>query len=82
MKNNTFITLENAQYYKPCFIKGFTPCTKLKTNKLYDIGIIENSEITPLYSSIFKGTKAYLVKGSVIALRNSDTKEIIVSQSV
>lgn len=47
--------------------------------RLRDIGFSENTEIRCVCSGIFKDPAAYLVKGAVIALRNSDAKNIICS---
>lgn len=82
MEKNLLTTLEKAKYNIPCLIKKTENNSKLDIYKLYNVGITENAEITPLFSSIFNGTKAYLVKGSVIALRDNDAKEIIVHQCV
>ena len=46
--------------------------------RLLDLGIIENSNITPVFRSPFKDPTAYLIRGTIIALRNEDTKNIIV----
>lgn len=46
--------------------------------RIYDLGMLENTIIEPLYKSPFNDPTAYLVRGSVIALRNSDAKKIIV----
>ncbi len=79
MKSNVITTLEKVDYNTICCVKDFVPYTKLNLNNLCNIGITKNTQITPLFSSVFKGTKAYFVKGSVIALRNLDAKDIIVN---
>lgn len=79
--NNNITTLEKVGYNFRCKILGFLPCCKLNKDRLCDIGIASDTEITPLYGSIFEGIKTYLVKGSMIALRNIDAKFIVVSVS-
>ena len=46
--------------------------------RLLDLGIIENYNITPVFRSPFKDPTAYFIRGTIIALRNEDTKNIIV----
>ena len=43
-----------------------------------DLGLIKNTLIKPLYKSPLNDPTAYLVRGSVIAIRNDDAKKIIV----
>lgn len=46
--------------------------------RLLDLGIIENSNIIPVFRSPFNDPTAYLIRGTIIALRNEDTKNILV----
>lgn len=46
--------------------------------RIYDLGMLENTNIKALYRSPFNDPTAYLVRGSVIAIRNDDAKKIIV----
>ena len=48
--------------------------------RLYDIGLIDGTEIKCLFQSAGKDMKAYLVRGSVIAIRNSDCANVLVSR--
>ena len=41
--------------------------------------IMENSSVIPLFTSPFGDPSAYLVKNAVVALRNNDCKDIIVT---
>ena len=45
---------------------------ELIKRRLYDIGIIKDSKIELLYISPSKRMKAYLVKNSIIAIRDKD----------
>lgn len=54
-------------------------CKEEFKNRLFDLGIIENAVITPIYRSAFGDPTAYLVKNAVIALRRRDCKNITVS---
>lgn len=60
-----------------CRITKIT-CSQKERRRLLDIGFFEGSTIIPLYESPFGGTKAYLIKDSLIALRTEDAKNITV----
>lgn len=53
-------------------------CNKNIQRRLLDLGIIENSKITPVYRSPFNDPTAYLIRGTLIALRSDDSYKIIV----
>ena len=44
--------------------------------RFLDLGIIPGTKITPVFSSIFNDPIAYEIRGSVIAIRNEDSKKI------
>ena len=46
--------------------------------RIYDLGLIENTVIKSLYTSPFNDPTAYLVRGTIIAIRDADAKKIIV----
>ena len=48
--------------------------------RLLDIGIIEGTEIEKLYKSPFGNPAAYLVRGTVFALRTDTAEKIIVEK--
>lgn len=54
-------------------------CKESLINRIYDMGILVDSIITPLYRSPFGDPTAYLVKNVVIALRNKDSEYIKVT---
>ena len=47
--------------------------------RMQDIGITEDTEIELALESPLKDPKGYIIKGSLIAIRNSDAEKIIVS---
>ena len=49
--------------------------------RLLDLGIIEGTEIKPLYKSPSGNPTAYQVRGTVIALRSDISGKIMVSTS-
>lgn len=51
-------------------------CTGKLHRRFLDLGIIPGTKITPIFSSIFNDPIAYEVRGSVIAIRNEDARNI------
>ena len=49
--------------------------------RLYDLGIIEETEIEVMYKSPFGNPTAYLIRGTVFALRD-DTADMIVVEKI
>lgn len=54
-------------------------CSSNIKRRLFDLGIIKDSLITPIFKSPFNDPTAYLVKGTVIALRKKDSSKILVT---
>lgn len=48
--------------------------------RLMDLGLVNNTVIRPLYRSPLKDPTAYLTRGTIIALRKDDSKNIIVEK--
>ena len=48
--------------------------------RLYDIGIIPGTKVKCLQKSMFGDPVAFLVRGTVIALRNQSSSQIIIEQ--
>jgi len=44
--------------------------------RLYDLGFVVGSKVTPVLLSPSKSIKAYLVKDSIVALRDSNASKI------
>ncbi|HCF50546.1 MAG TPA: ferrous iron transport protein A [Syntrophomonas sp.] len=49
--------------------------------RMLDLGIIDGTDIEPLYKSPSGNPVAYLIRGAVIALRSDVSEKIIVSES-
>lgn len=67
--------LNNIIKDKEYIIKNINTDEIMK-RRLYDLGIINNSKIKLLYISPSKNIKAYLVKNSIISIRNKDANLI------
>jgi len=51
-------------------------CTGSIRRRLLDLGLVKNTKITPVFKSPSGDPTAYEVRGSVIALREEDSKNI------
>lgn len=79
MQNDNIITLDKAQLHSSYFVINIDSFDKNQLFRLYDFGIVKGTKIKPVLKSVFKGTSAYLVKGSVLAIRDDDANNITVS---
>ena len=76
MKN----TLSNLKKGEICRIKSITAADEIK-QRLYDIGMIPGTAVKCLQKSMFGDPTAYLIRGTVIALRKQNSSEIFVTRS-
>ena len=53
-------------------------CRKSLMKRVYDMGMTEGSEITPVFSAPFGSPVAYAIKNTLIALRKKDSNDILV----
>ena len=67
--------LNNIVKNKEYKIKNINASEPIK-RRLYDIGIIKDSKIKLLYMSPSKRMKAYLIKNSIIAIRDKEASLI------
>ena len=70
-------TLDDLKIGTSAIIKSLTS-SNLERRRMLDFGLIPNAKITALYKSPFNNPTAYLIKGTVIALRNEDAKKILI----
>lgn len=76
-----YISLDKVDVGNKCIVKDILFKNNLKT-RIFDLGIIENTVIEVLYKSPFNDPVAYFVRGTVIAIRNDDAKNIIVMEDI
>ncbi len=79
MNSFEIITLDRVPIGSKCYVIDISNLDKEKANRMYDFGFVNQAEIIVLFHSMSKNTVAYKIKGSVIALRNDDAKNIKVS---
>lgn len=72
------MTLDKIKVGESCIIKKIYDTSKIK-RRLLDIGLIKNTKVVCVLESPTKDSLAYLIRGSVIAIRKVDSKEIEVN---
>jgi len=66
-----------------CYINEEVYVVELKNEtdikrRFLDIGLSKNTKVVPLFNSIGGGIRAYKIRNSIIAIRDSDAKYILV----
>lgn len=70
-------TLNNLKLNEKGIVKSIS-CNDRITRRLYDLGLLENTLICPIFSSPFGDPRAYEFRGNIIAIRNNDANNIVV----
>lgn len=73
-----FTTLNNLELNEKGIVKSIS-CDNRITRRLYDLGLLENTVICPIFSSPFGDPRAYEFRGNIIAIRNDDANNIVVN---
>ena len=73
-----FKTLNNLELNEKGIVKSIS-CNDRITRRLYDLGLLENTVICPIFSSPFGDPRAYEFRGNIIAIRNDDANNIVVN---
>lgn len=81
MLKTVFIPLSETKINRSYKIFRAKIENEMTMRRILDLGIVRGSEIKPLHKSPMGNLTAYLIKGTVIALRDSDTKNILVYQA-
>ncbi len=76
--NNNQIPLSQLPMGKKARVAALTSDGSAR-RRMLDLGIIDGTEIEPLYKSPSGNPVAYLIRGAVIALRSDVSEKIIVS---
>lgn len=67
--------LADLEIGRKAFIRKITTSDGIR-RRLLDIGLIPNTEVICLYQNPFGSIKAYLIRGSVLAIRQDDASKI------
>lgn len=71
---------EIKPYIKVRIIRTELPSDRY-SRRLSELGFIEGTEVVPLFSALMGGIRAYLIKGTVTAVRDKDA-ECILTEAV
>lgn len=71
------ITLNKLHLNQNGIVKKIN-CDDKITRRLYDLGLLENTKIFPIFSSPFGDPVAYEFRGNIIAIRNDDASNILI----
>ena len=69
------INLDKLDLNKKGYVKSIY-CNSSITRRLYDLGLLEGTSITPIFSSPFGDPTAYEFRGNIIAIRSEDAHKI------
>lgn len=78
--NITQISLNQLPIGKKAKVSALTSDGTTR-RRMLDLGVVDGTEIEPLYKSPSGNPVAYLIRGAVIALRSDVSEKIIVSVS-
>ena len=67
--------LSDVSIGNKCIVKKIYNDINIK-RRFYDLGLIPNVEIEVVFKSPFGDPTAYLIKGSIIAIRDDDAKKV------
>lgn len=73
--DTNILTLDKLPLNHMGYIKKINCNDKLK-RRLLDLGLIEGTIICPVFKSPFNNPRAFEVRGSIIAIRTEDSKNI------
>lgn len=79
MQNYDVKTLDKVKINQECTIRYVIYDNMINIERLLDLGFVEGAKVTPLFYSMFGDTCAFKVKGSVVGLRKTDSKHILVN---
>lgn len=72
------INLNKLDINKTGIVKELNCSNTIKT-RLLDLGVISGTRVTPIYRSMFNDPTAYLIRDSVLAIRENDAEKIVIS---
>lgn len=74
--NGKTTSLDRAPLGRTAYVTALLPDAALR--RLLDLGLVEGAGVVPLFCSPSGGTRAYLLRGAVIALRPDVASKIMV----
>ena len=77
-----FIPLSESKINRPYKIFRIKIGNNMTLRRMLDLGIINGADIKAIHKSPMGNLTAYSIRGTVIALRDSDAKNILVYQAL
>lgn len=77
--NTNQIALDQLPIGKKACVAALTS-DGMTRRRMLDLGVVDGTEIEPLYKSPSGNPVAYLIRGAVIALRSDVSEKIMVSE--
>lgn len=77
--NTNQIALDQLPIGKKAYVAALTS-DGMTRRRMLDLGVVDGTEIKPLYKSPSGDPVAYLIRGAVIALRSDVSEKIMVSE--
>ena len=74
------ISLNNVLINEEVYVSRID-CDKSIKRRFLDIGLSKGCKVVPVFKSISGGIRAYLIRNSLIAIRDSDCEKIMVIKS-
>lgn len=71
------INLDELKLNQKGYVKNIY-CSSAITRRLYDLGLLEGTTISPIFNSPFGDPTAYEFRGNIIAIRSEDANKITV----
>ncbi|MBR6504903.1 MAG: ferrous iron transport protein A [Clostridia bacterium] len=71
----TLISLDNLQMNKNAKIDSLC-CNSSIRRRLLDLGFVPDTNITPIFKSVSGDPTAFEIRGTIIALRKEDARDI------
>lgn len=81
MLKTVFIPLSESKINRPYKIFRIKIDNNMTLRRMLDLGIVSGADIKAIHKSPTGNLTAYSIKGTVIALRDSDAKNILVYQA-
>lgn len=72
-----FTSLNNLKLNEKGLVKSIS-CDDRIARRLYDLGLLEDTIICPIFASPFGDPRAYEFRGNIIAIRNNEANHITI----
>ena len=75
------MNLEQLKLNQIGIIEEINCCNKTK-RRLMDLGLVKGTNIKPILESPTKGIRAFLIRGTIMAIRDEDAKSVRILKNI